>query len=411
MRRRVLVRYGGHYEPQAHGNVLAAIALTLACSAIQRHHHICYLQRPNRRSIAHTNVSNFAKITVNVPPDGMKLGQSLPNGTTGAAYSQTISVTGGTPPFTWSLSSGALPTGLELGSSTGTISGTPTAAGTFNFVLLATDADGFSVSSGNLSITITSSGASGNPLPFLEQPLLPSSTAPGSSAFTLTVNGFTSTHQLSRPRSSPLTNSPRAVPAANVASAGTAAISVANSPTGVRSNVVYFAIATAEASANFTNASGSPITAASSPSSIKAGDFNGDGKPDLAVISRTNLSPVASFVSVLLGNGDGTFTAASGSPISFGTLPLNDLALGDFNNDGKIDIALAGGPGNAIMAGNVPILVGKGNGTFALSPSPGSTNSYGMCCMAVGDFNRDGNLDLRSQWQHGRWSSRLAGRG
>lgn len=90
-------------------------------------------------SIAHTNVSNFAKITVNVPPNGMQVGQSLPNGTTGMAYSQTISVTGGTPPFTWSLSSGTLPPGLTLGSSTGTISGTPTAAGTWTFVLQATD--------------------------------------------------------------------------------------------------------------------------------------------------------------------------------------------------------------------------------------------------------------------------------
>ena len=55
---------------------------------------------------------------------------SLPNGTVGTAYSQTLAATGGATPYTWSVYSGSLPAGLSLGSSTGTISGTPTTAQT-----------------------------------------------------------------------------------------------------------------------------------------------------------------------------------------------------------------------------------------------------------------------------------------
>jgi large repetitive protein len=71
------------------------------------------------------------------PPTG-----SLPGGTTGTAYSQTASASGGTAPYSYSVSAGALPTGLSLGSSTGAIFGTPTASGSFSFTLTATDANG-----------------------------------------------------------------------------------------------------------------------------------------------------------------------------------------------------------------------------------------------------------------------------
>lgn len=64
---------------------------------------------------------------------------SLPNGTLGVAYSSTVSATGGTPPYSWALSSGSLPAGLSL-SSAGEISGTPSAAGATNFTVRVTDA-------------------------------------------------------------------------------------------------------------------------------------------------------------------------------------------------------------------------------------------------------------------------------
>ena len=64
---------------------------------------------------------------------------TLPAGDVGVAYSQTLAATGGTLPYTWSISVGALPTGLSLGASTGIISGTPTVAGTYSFTVLLTD--------------------------------------------------------------------------------------------------------------------------------------------------------------------------------------------------------------------------------------------------------------------------------
>lgn len=64
---------------------------------------------------------------------------TLPNGAQGAAYSTTVQATGGQAPYAWSLISGALPPGLSLSATSGTVSGTPTTAGTFNFTLRATD--------------------------------------------------------------------------------------------------------------------------------------------------------------------------------------------------------------------------------------------------------------------------------
>jgi prepilin-type N-terminal cleavage/methylation domain-containing protein len=64
---------------------------------------------------------------------------SLPNGTHGVAYSQTLAATGGVTPYTWSISSGSLPNGLSLNSSTGAITGTPTTAGTYSFTVKVTD--------------------------------------------------------------------------------------------------------------------------------------------------------------------------------------------------------------------------------------------------------------------------------
>ena len=68
---------------------------------------------------------------------------TLPAPTIEVAYSQTVSATGGTSPYTYSISAGALPAGLKLSSATGVISGTPTATGTFNFTVTAKDTDGF----------------------------------------------------------------------------------------------------------------------------------------------------------------------------------------------------------------------------------------------------------------------------
>ncbi len=133
----------------------------------------------------------------------------------------------------------------------------------------------------------------------------------------------------------------------------------------------------------FTAATGSPFPAGSGPSAVAVGDFNGDGKPDLAIADYA-----ANNVTVLLGDGTGRFTAAPSSPFPAGSQP-NSVAVGDFNGDGKPDLAIANYNSN-----NVTVLLGDGAGGFTSatgSPFPAGTQPYSV---AVGDFNGDGKPDL-----------------
>jgi hypothetical protein len=117
----------------------------------------------------------------------------------------------------------------------------------------------------------------------------------------------------------------------------------------------------------------------SQPDSVALGDFNGDGRPDLAVANSGSNT-----VSVLLGNGDGTFQAARNFGV--GNTP-DSVAVGDFNRDGRPDLAVANFYGN-----DVSVLLGNGDGTFQAA----SNFSVGglPASVAVGDFNGDGRPDL-----------------
>ncbi len=115
---------------------------------------------------------------------------------------------------------------------------------------------------------------------------------------------------------------------------------------------------------------------------IVVADFNGDGIPDLAVIAAADNSTV----DILLGNGDGTFTAETTNPPISG-IPLN-FATGDFNGDGKTDLAVTEN------SGTIAILLGNGDGTFASAGSVNSASGGSPSPIAVADFNGDGNLDI-----------------
>jgi hypothetical protein len=124
-----------------------------------------------------------------------------------------------------------------------------------------------------------------------------------------------------------------------------------------------------------------PVNYATGPSpyGVVIGDFNGDGKPDLAVVNGDNNS-----VSILLGVGNGTFITAVTYVV--GAYP-DAIASGDFNGDGKLDLAV----GND-FSNDVSILLGKGDGTFAAAISfPAGS---GPSSVAVADFNGDGWADL-----------------
>jgi hypothetical protein len=177
-------------------------------------------------------------------------------GQVGVAFSYTITATNNPTSF----NATALPAGLTVNTSTGLISGTPTAAGTYSVTISATNAGG----TGSATLTLTIN----NPLPTVSS-ISPTSTLAGSAQFTLTVNGtnFVSTSTVNW-NGSPLVTTfvssiklTAIVPAANVATAGTASVTVVNpAPGGGTSNSVTFTI----------NNPG-PTTSSLSPTCVAAG--------------------------------------------------------------------------------------------------------------------------------------------
>src|SRR5262249_45579046 len=123
-------------------------------------------------------------------------------------------------------------------------------------------------------------------------------------------------------------------------------------------------------------------------SSITSGDLNADGKQDLVVTSDDQYS--GGYLNVLIGNGDGSFAATTYGPYPYdGQLLAPTLA--DVNGDGRIDVIVG-----AVQSNTIKIFLGDGTGAlqdYASVPN-GGLDSYGPDSIAVGDFNTDGIPDL-----------------
>jgi hypothetical protein len=131
------------------------------------------------------------------------------------------------------------------------------------------------------------------------------------------------------------------------------------------------------------------------PTTMAVGDVNGDGKLDIA-LANWGVSGwgVASSLTVLLGNGDGTFTSVLPNSLTQDIFPFKDritsLALADVNGDGKLDLLATSVNGRLYVASS------RGNGSFATAQTYFLNAGYvaGSLQLAVGDFNADGKPDV-----------------
>ena len=118
-------------------------------------------------------------------------------------------------------------------------------------------------------------------------------------------------------------------------------------------------------------------------SSVIAGDVNGDGKADVLGLFNNNLV-------VYLSKGDGTFAAGVFYPVGNTGFSDEGITLGDFNGDGKVDVTVSLSGDNVL--GQEVVLLGNGNGTFQSGKT--SAGVYYPTSVVAGDFNNDGKLDL-----------------
>jgi hypothetical protein len=136
----------------------------------------------------------------------------------------------------------------------------------------------------------------------------------------------------------------------------------------------------------FKQATGSPFalpSAVTGPIAMTATDFNSDGNLDLAIVNQTTAD-----VSILLGNGNATFTQATGSPFAVGKRPVA-IATGDLNNDSHPDLAVVNQTDNTVS-----VLLGNGDGTFTAATNSPLATGQAPTAVTIADFNADGNPDI-----------------
>ncbi|MGH9526556.1 MAG: FG-GAP repeat domain-containing protein [Terriglobales bacterium] len=234
-------------------------------------------------------------------------------------------------------------------------------------------------------------------VPWLARPLVPSVAAPGGPAFTLTVRGagFV-TGAVVRWNNAALPTKfisegvlQASVPAAAIASAGTASVTVENPGVGAASKAVLFPIGQHSTAVFYNSSSGDPSLA----EPFARGDFYGNGLIEvLTAAGFENEQP--SIVAPYLGQTDGSFLAGPSSPRPPDS---GGVGVGDFNGDGKLDVLLLDqSPGSGQLTG-ITVLFGNGDGTFTAGPTTQVNVPALVRGVDIGDFNRDGRLDFVGQ--------------
>jgi len=141
------------------------------------------------------------------------------------------------------------------------------------------------------------------------------------------------------------------------------------------------------------------VLAGTSPSMVVVGDFDGDGNQDIALSSATLVTgvtppnPPDPTVTIMLGNGDGTFHR--GPDLATGSVGVTYMVTSDFNNDGRADLAISlltsvTGPNGQTRVTGLSVMLGQADGTFAPSSFFPVTGYFSV----VADFNGDGRQDL-----------------
>jgi len=234
---------------------------------------------------------------------------------------------------------------------------------------------------------------SNNPVPFVNQPLVPASVTPGAKGFTLTVNGvgFVSGSVVNwngSPRPTVVLSSgslQASITASDVAQETTGWVTVVNPSPGVgTSNVAYLFVRKPSPSVAM-NADAS--FSANGPNAV--GDFNNDGKLDIAVawIPQTGVVEIDMYS----GKGKGQFAAPVKTKFSHVLASVGSVLAADFNGDGNLDLAVNRGIGT--LDCKTEIFLGNGHGKFS------AKGNFSSVCgaWAAADFNGDGKLDIITQ--------------
>jgi hypothetical protein len=168
-------------------------------------------------------------------------------------------------------------------------------------------------------------------------------------------------------------STPQSVVAADVNGDGIADLVFANGP-----GSTMFTVLLGNGDGTFTALPGVGTNFPGGVSVLAVTDFNGDGLLDVATGNGSSIG-------IFLGNGDGTFGAETDFPAGGGS--TSDLAVGDLNNDGIPDIVTANGTANTVS-----VLLGNGDGTF--QPNQDFPTGNLATGVALGDFNKDGHPDV-----------------